>query len=366
MKTIIPGPKFKPKYQFSDFLILTVSLLAVIAMGCRSQKLNKQYSYKSFQGNIGTENSSVTMHLFKAQDSFFGYYYYNFLGLPFFVSGKLGQDNQLYLEEYDPYKKVNGSAVCEYNSQQGIISGTWHNNRIDKDLPIQLYALKKPEILDLQAEYFFQIDSINLQVSHIKIESVQIANAKKLSIKHKINQQIHRAILNPALYGNYSSIAKFLHSLNYNQRDYKLGIHIRCLVQINTPQMLGLRIIHTISDSRKAKPLNLSFLHNYSLKNGQEIQLTDIIYPDSLASLYRIALYKLKQVYSQNLASFTKENFQLNTNFAILPGGLLFFFNSQTMKSPSSMELFLPFQDINQLLNSTRLAQAIPLSSLNL
>lgn len=358
---MILGPKFQHKcrYKHGVFLIL-LALLSLLS--CTKTK-NKTSFYQSFHGNIGEENSPITLNLFKTQDSLFGYYYYDFIGLPLLVKGKLSEDS-LTMTEIGPYNKQNGYGTCQYDLQNGTIQGIWHNNRIDKDLAIELTRLNSPQVLDLQPEYFSEIDSSSSPNSFIKIESLQISTTKRHSPQAQVNKLIHQSLLNPLLYGYYSSLQNFLKSLSYTQRNYQLGIHIRCLVQINTPKILGLRIIHSIHDSRKKRVLPLSFFHNYDLATGREIQLTDIVYPENLTQLYHLAFQKLQEVYNQDWAYFPESDFQLNTNFALLPGGLLFLFNTHELKVRNSIELFLPFNDINHLVNSAKLHELLSSSKL--
>ena len=92
--------------------------------------------------------------------------------------------------------------------------------------------------------------------------------------------------------------------------------------------------------------------YSFDLTTGKQIQLSDILKPGSAMRLNQIGEPLFVKQYGEDGWNFEPGHFEFNSNYAIMPGGLIFLFGQYEIGSYAAgmPEVFLPFKSIEELI----------------
>ena len=120
-------------FQFNFYSNLTPELLGYLSS--RKNDL-PDYYYCRMKGKLG-DNLFITMEISKSDSLLSGYYYYDKLGKPISLVGKIKKDGYFILDEYNFEGKSTGqfSGILQTDAPT---TGKWKNAKGDKSFPFLL------------------------------------------------------------------------------------------------------------------------------------------------------------------------------------------------------------------------------------
>jgi hypothetical protein len=217
-------------------------------------------------------------------------------------------------------------------------------------------------------------DQPDTSCASIKIEYPEISKAPTDAAKTAINQYISETILKTSLREEPAEnmealMEQFIEEykrLQNDMPDYRTGWSSEKKMEIlyQDANVLSLRFTN-FSYTGGAHPITVVSNSSFDLHTGQRLRLPDIFIPEYEERLNAIAEAKFrteKQISpDQTLNSagfmFKDDRFSLPENFAIVKGGIAFYYNHYEI-APYAMgptELMLKFDDLKELIPDTKL-----------
>ncbi len=318
--------------------------------------------YKCFKGKIG-ENLSITMHLHKTDTTLSGYYYYDKVGLPLELEGNVKENGSFRLEERDKYYEKTGLFKGKFVSNDKL-DGKWIHPKTKKELDFSA-TVHTDGVAQFTSEIYDKEDCSNRE-KYLKnprdvyearytdtiCSTMHIELLKLKTEDAKIDDKINKRLLKSALYhGEKSDIQSYLNSLKDLVEEYDF-LETESFVGVTTNDN-NILCAHVSSweYSGGAHPNGRLEYINFDLKTGAELKLNDVLKPNFLKDFSAFAEQKLYKEYEEEAGwFFEKGEFPITDNFAITPGGLLFYFNSYEIApyAAGRQELFFSYKELEK------------------
>lgn len=326
-------------------------------------ELPKSFS-KSLKGSINS--SFLTMNLVKEDTVLSGTYYYDKIGMPLTITGSITADGNFKLTERDRNYVETGTFSGAFKNDS-VLEGNWTNSKTKKVLPFTLHVNTKGFVtLAFEKKYNENCDEAEKNRKHMKADmemwdtactkidvEVMTVAAPVSPASEKINQSIVKNICAFSMGdGTYKSIDELMNSVNEKDAGgYDLSIGAS--VVTNDNNILCVCIGQYFYGYGAAHPNHGSQYFNYDIRTGEQISLDDILLPGYKSKLNKIGEKKFVEANGAEGWDFEPGHFELNNDFAITPGGLLFSYDpyeigAYVMGDP---QVFIPFSDISDLVN---------------
>lgn len=318
--------------------------------------------YKCFKGKIG-KNLAVTIHLHKSDTSLSGYYYYDNVGLPLELKGSVKENGRFKLEERDKFYEKTGEFRGKFVSNDKI-EGKWIHPKTKKELDFSV-TVHTEGVAQFTSEIFDKEDCSNRE-KYLKnprddddtrytdtiCSSIHLELLKLKTNRPEIDTKINKRLLKGALYvGEESEIQGYLNSLKDMVAEFGF-METETFVGVTTNDSDILCVyISSWEYSGGAHPNGSLEYLNFDLKTGAELKLKDVLKANFLKDFSGYAEQKLYKEYEEEDDwFFEKGEFPLTENFAITPGGLLFYFNSYEIASYAAgrQELFFTYKELEK------------------
>ena len=329
--------------------------------------------YKKMKGTIG-DNIAITMDLIKDDTAFAGNYYYDKVGLPLSVDGKLTGEKAVELREMNEKYEETGSFSGKFTAAD-VFEGTWTNPKKTKSLPFKLTETKEG-VAGITFEDHRQENCRNrdnnlkknkpeeelwltdTMCSYIDLRLIKVATGDAA-----VSQSINEAIVDEVAVGekDYENIKAYMNSINDVAEDEYLSLEQYCGVVTNDRNVLCISV-GAFEFAGGAHPNSWVGYLNFDIRTGKVLKLADLLVPGGKAKLDRIGerlfLKDNSEADGEELMwDFEPGNFKLNENFAISTGGLLFTFNPYEI-GPYVMgapQVFIPYKEMKDLINKNGL-----------
>ena len=320
--------------------------------------------YKKLKGAI-RDNIAVTMDLQRNDSILSGKYYYDKIGLPLSLYGKINASNELTLTEANANGEEVGKFVGKFTSTQ-TMEGTWTNLKTKKELSFKLTETNK-DVAAISFEHFHKENCDKRNKSLKKFESewtswrdtlcstIEVNLIKVTAANPAASNLINQSIVEK-ICGKGQSINDYFNSLNQTgQEELEFSaVGLNCFISTNDNNILSISI-ELITDAGGAHTMNSILRCNYDLITGEEIKLDKLLKANGAEKLNRIGEKIFIAQYGKDFAwDFEKGQFELNDNFSITPGGLLFTFNTYEIGpyGAGAPEVFIPYSAIADLIKS--------------
>lgn len=359
----------------NHYRIIAITLILGLFAACSSQpdqtsesETNSEVSsstlpktfYKKFTGTIG--DIPVTMDLFRNDTSLTGTYYYNKIGMPLYLDGKIKDDGSFNLSEHNARWDETGLFSGKISAES--IEGNWNTPDKKKSLPLQLtvatdHAAGLEEIRK-HSENCAVADKNKKEgggegnywdtlctTMDLSMIQVKLADA---SLEDKINALLEKTMC--AMAGKYPNLDALMKCVNEAEADYGFERDMFCALMTNDQDMLCIRMSMYEYSFGAAHPNGYSAFINIDLKTGKEININNILKPGSEQKLNKIGE---KKFYADNGSEgwdFEPGIFELSKDVAVMPGGLLYQFDAYEIGpyAAGSPEVFIPYSEIKELL----------------
>lgn len=318
--------------------------------------------YKKFTGNVG--DIPIVMDLNRDSTSLTGSYYYAKIGIPMMLEGTIQTDGSFELKEFND-KMVNTAKMFGVISAVGTLNGTWqHANKgntlalqlLEKTIGIAQVSFKGLENKNCKFEGRGNSEMFDGEYGCTTF-SVRMAdvNTPSPDATRKINSAIFQSACESSnSEGLFTSMEQLMNRVNISSPDEGFNAEIFFSMVSNDNYILSLSQFVSWYNFGAAHPDYYTKLHNFDIRTGERIQLSDLLKPDYEYELNRLAEPKfIEENGMEGDWEFEPGYFQISKNFAVMPGGLLFHFNPYEIGPYSSgaPELFLSFQELNSLIN---------------
>jgi hypothetical protein len=314
--------------------------------------------FKKLKGTIGG-TASITMDLETKEMDYgvSGSYYYNGIGTPILLDGKVLPSGEITLTEKDEKGKDSGKFSGRFISAESI-EGTWTNIKTGKQLPFKLTETKdgfadikyedfrnddcstRDEMLKKPKEITNEYDTTCTTLT-IHLLTISIPN-------RKISNLINDTIVSYITGDKHTSIKAFLNAGGSNDSGF-IEQEYDCYMVTNDSNVFSVEL----RDSQFTGGSHGNGTYNYvnfDLITGKKITLNDILKPNYTDKLNQVAA---KIFFTGNNEGWNvdEDSFELNGNFAITTGGLLFGFQEYEIGSyvQGSPQVLIPYSKIKNL-----------------
>ncbi len=321
--------------------------------------------YKKLKGTIG--DIAITMDLVRRDSTLSGKYYYDKVGLPISLNGTISTANAIVLSEYVGQGEETGSFKGSFVSATEM-EGNWTNSANHKVLPFKL-----KETTELAAsidfEHFHQENCATREknLKHPKPEDEQwmtdtlcsyidVTTLKAKTGKPAVDAAIAEALLAEISgHGNktYPTMAAYLNSINDLEEDEFISRDQYCAIICNEAGLLCVDA-GGYEFGGGAHGIGWVSYLNFDLQTGRVLQLKDLLVPNYADRLDEVAARIFFSIPENEEMLFeeNRDNFKVNDNFAVTPGGLIFTFNPYEIAAYAAgmPEVVIPYKDIEALI----------------
>lgn len=324
------------------------------------------FFYKKLNGTIN-ESINITMDLVKNDSILSGSYYYNKIGKPLKLYGRLSKtSNEIELIEYNDKGDKTGTFHGSFDSNNNFM-GNWTNAANNK---IMVFALSPSTANNAASATFKHYRNENCKTrdsllkimkaedipyyqgscSYIDINLLTIQTENK-QVSKIINAAILKDICHDIGETQYNTISEYLASINNLSEDDIYQMDVTCNIATNDKNILSMDVSNS-SYTGGAHPNSWSKIYNFDLRTGNIIKLDDLIMSGGEEKLSTIAESIFVKEYGNEGWDFKAGDFPLAVNFSISLGGIHFFYNSYEIGSYAmgAPDIFIPYKDIKQLI----------------
>ncbi|HEX7414904.1 MAG TPA: RsiV family protein [Bacteroidia bacterium] len=334
-------------------IILQVCLLAVIHFTGFSNTLNLNNTtlklpdnfYMKLKGKIG-EKLSITMDIIKRRDTtdksqrINGSYYYDNIGMPLEIAGKINDAGKFELIETNNKGDVTGTFKGEFTSENEI-KGVWIHPKTKKETPFALTKTTEniaqfdfKDYYHENCEYrkrnlkSIKKDTLNWTDTLCSDMSISLTNIKNLKANacKRINAILLNSLLQTGSEGTFKTINALLHSVDDLQDLSIMNAQYGMNIVSNEANALCISISYW-ANTGGAHPNGCLFYLNFNPQTGDTIMLKNILLPeakDNLIAIAKIKFIKANGDLKENGWFYDDAEFKLTDNVAITKGGLLF------------------------------------------
>lgn len=335
--------------------------------------------YEHYTGLI-SEELKLTADLIKSQNDFTGFYYYEFkedaawiTSKPIALDGRVDGQGEFVLNEFGDYS----SFFQGHLDNSKLITGEWINKNLGEpvqftlkatyaqgSIPLNLSVYQSSKLFDDQIGNPNAAFSISLLFPHAQLDEA-IYHQLLAKIYHYIgyrgasqNQKEILAQLEEAYFKQFqSSLANI--KLDSFPESFNWSKNIRMDVINNESGLLCLQFETYAKTGDRDGTLVRKYLV-FSLKENKVLKIGDVFKEESISQLESLLEDKLRQNYRiedeapLSTVGFFQDSIPITKNFYLHPGGIGFYYNVFEIapQSTGSSDVFIPFSEIQSLLNS--------------
>lgn len=355
------------------FVVLALILLSACTnSGKSTANLNKAedpeatfewnaFSHKLLTGKIG--DYAVQMELMNEDSLLRGTYFYEKTGIAITLAGKISKSGEIELNETNNQGEITAIFSGKYNAATSL-SGLWGKINEKTKIPFTLTVtsntndvFSKTDRSNKNCSFTNNVPAdeemmpwdtmcTSLSISLIKLNSNTATSA------NKINQSIEK---NTCTFSvgekRVTSIDAFLKSVDESSEyGFEQEVWSNLVSLSKTTCCIEINSFYYAFGS--AHPYAFGNFYNYDLATGKSIKLEDLLVPNFDRELNQIAEKIFVQTNGNDGWFYEKGKFQLNSDFAIYPSGLLFQFDAYEIGpyAAGSPSVFIPFQKISHLI----------------
>jgi hypothetical protein len=357
---------------------LVIYLVVFILTACNSnskqspiygQSLQENISlpktfYRKFIGTFG--NNEIVLDLTKNDSILTGQYYLKNGSIPKSLNGHIGTDLKFKLSETNNnFEEVGNFSGSFINSS--VISGTWTDKIGKQKIPFNL-SEKTDNIVQILFEKRQSKNCKNAEKNKkqpsddpmpwdtlcttIDLDYITV-KLPSLEASKKVNDTIMKILCNSSIYGNqYSTLEALMNSVDSVENGVGFEMSIGAYLITNDNNIICISIGESFFDFGAAHPQNINNLYNFDIRTGNLITLDDILIENYAETLNKIGEIIFIETNGSEGWQFEKGSFELNRDFAITPGGLLFSYDQYEIGvyAAGAPEVFIPYKDINNLI----------------
>lgn len=336
------------------------------------------FFYKKFTGSIG--DISIVMDLTKKDSVLTGQYYYTKVGVPLTLNGYVSSDGKFSLSEMNDKYEETGKFEGSFLSDK-LVSGTWTNSKSKKALTFKL-SEKTDNVVSVSFDKRHSENCKNAEKNkkHPTADAslwdklcttldldLIIITAPSKEISQKVNETIKNLVCGLGFdEKKYSSIDDLMTSVNSVEDDAGYELSIGSSLVTNDNDILCIRIRHSFYCCDAPHEFSSSNYYNFDIRTGKQILLDDLLIQNYETTLNKIAEEKFVETNGSDDWDFSddwyfeKGNFELNRDFAITPGGLLFSYDPYEIGpyAMGAVEVFISYKDIDNLIKPNGLLEA--------
>ncbi len=356
----------------NKLLILLLLLLSFISFS------QTNIFYEHYTGLI-TEDLRITADLVNLEDSFSGYYYYEFKegnawisSKPIALDGRVNKQKEFVLNEFGE----NHSFFQGILENAKLIKGDWHNQMLDNAVAFTMKATYQPGTLPLavvesKSQEFFENDK-NLPYAKFNVSALFPPAGIDKAVYHQLLKRIYYLIgfrgeldmqsdiISSIEKSYFEKFQNALQSITFegDSESYNWQKTIRMDVINNESSLLCLQV-ETYAKTGKRPGASVKKFLVFSLEDNKVIKLKDIVNEEKRESLNILLQQKIRKHYhidaekTLSQAGFFNDSIQPSNNFYIHPGGLGFYYNVYEIApfSNGSTDLFIPWRELKGIMN---------------
>lgn len=325
--------------------------------------------YKKFKGTING-NLPITMDMTKTDSTISGTYYYDKIKVPIMFYGEFVGAGEVTLIERNEMFDETGKFEGKFTSVD-TFQGTWTNPKTKKTLPFVLVETKDG-VAGVSFEHFrkencdFKNENLKKPADEIGwtdtlCSYIDMTTIKVTADNPAASDAINKSILDAMCFSgemHYASVQEFLNSVDVNGVDYYSTQYIGVRILANDNNILSISLDFS-EFAGGAHPNSGSSYYSFDLLTGNKIEIADILMAGYEMTLNEIGEPIFTELYGNEGWTFEPGHFEFNTNFAILPGGLVFLFGQYEIGpyAAGMQEVFLPFNKIDDVIKPTAISK---------
>ncbi|MHB8402550.1 MAG: RsiV family protein [Bacteroidia bacterium] len=325
--------------------------------------------YMKLKGNIG-DKLSITMDIIKRRDttdktqSIIGSYYYDNIGMPLEIAGKINDAGKFELTEKDNKGDITGTFKGEFTSQSEI-KGVWIHPKTKREIPFSLIETTESIAQFDFKEYYHENcddrkknlkstrkDTLNWTDTLCSDMSVSLIHVKNLNVDacKKVNSILLNCLLQTGSEGTFKTINELLYSVDDLQDLSIMNANYGMGIVSNETNALCISISYW-ANTGGAHPNGCLFYLNFNPQTGDTIVLKNILLPEAKDNLIAIAKAKFVKAngdLKENGWFYDDAAFKLTDNVAITKGGLLFQYQAYEAGAYAlgMPQFFIPFTEL--------------------
>lgn len=314
-----------------------------VCLSCKSDKNKGQTGYFAFKGQMG-DNSPLTFHLLLSHQGVMGYYFYDVVGIPFYLRGRLDKDS-LFLEEYDAFQQVRATFRGIWDRAAYLIEGDWRDEKIKKSFQLSLEANEGAVPLTYEyAEYTPVFSEDSSDKAHIALHISKINNSRvSVSSASWINLKIAKEILRLPYFNVAFKDKNALFASRLLEEWDIYSIDIAALPVRNTASLLSVALTHRLCMTNSSKPLQMTYFHNYNLNTGRIWKIRDF-FKDEASFNYLVQELRamFQRTYQMPFPDLQEDWYD---NFIITHSGFYFLIQEENLvkRKVLTYSIFVPF-----------------------
>lgn len=324
------------------YLIRTVVCCALfVCLGCKSDKNKEPTGYFAFKGQMG-DNSPLTFQLLLSHQGVVGYYFYDVVGIPFYLRGYLEKDT-LFLEEYDGFQQIRATFKGIWDRHAYTIEGDWWDKKIKKSFQLSLQANEGAIPLTYEyAEYLRIFSEDTSDKAKITLHMAKVKNSRAATswINLKMGREMLRLPYFDVAFRDKNAL--FESSLLEEWDIYSLDI--ATLPVRHTSSLLSVAVTHRLCMTDSSKPLQMTYFYNYNLNTGHIWKIRDIFKDQaSFDYLVQEVRHMFQRTYQMPFPELEEDWYD---NFIITHSGFYFLIQREDIvkRKVLTYSIFVPFQ----------------------
>ncbi len=328
--------------------------------------------YRKFIGTFGSKE--IVLDLIKNDSILTGEFYDKSGSVPKYLKGIISAEFKFNLSEtdnnYEEVGRFSGSFISN-----SAISGTWTDkagkqtisfNLSEKtDSVVQItmekrqsknckYAEKNKKKFTEDAMLWDTLcTTIDIDLLTVKLPSSEASK--------KVNDTIMKILCNAGIYGDqHATIEELMNSVNSIEDGTGFELSIGVYLVTNDNNILSINIGESFYGFGAAHAQSVSNSYNFDIRTGDIITLDDILIQNYAETLNKIGESIFIATNGSEGWQFEQGSFELNRDFSITPGGLLFSYDQYEIGPYAAgfPEVFIPYKDINNLIKPNGLLKA--------
>ncbi len=303
--------------------------------------ITKFESLTRYEGLINNSDL-ISMELIKNGKELKGTYFYNKIGKIINIKGNFLENDSIILNENDS----NNLIINQFRGK--LISDDVFNGELVsfKNQTNQRFQFNK------QKEGFANISFEKFHSVGKKNSSINLILLKIKTNNSYVDGQINNTIVNEITSNRYvSNISDYLasiKSLEFGEKE-----ELTCDLYFNNFNICSIVIDLFLYDEGAARGHSSHSTFNFNLKNGEIINLEDILYPNYESQLNVVGKNMLLEQYENegiDCTAFDCDAFELPKTYLITSEGLLFKFGEYSMIGPFRIDVLIPYNKIKGLI----------------
>jgi len=355
-------------------LLIIIVLLPIINLA-----QNNQAFYEHYTGLI-SEDLKITADLVKMENSFSGFYYYQFKeegawksSKPIALDGQVGADYHFVLNEFgESHSFFQG--VLETSK---LIKGEWINDMLKDPVNFTFKATYSKGSIPMKALEFYETKNYNGEIDKPRakyhLSALFPSSTLDQAVYHQLIKRIYHLMGYRGEISKQTDIITSLKELYFRQfqlsldnikldsfpKHFNWEKSIRMDVINNEGGLLCIQV-ETYAKTGAQEGSKIKKYLVFNISENKVIKLKDLLYPDKEEALNKLLQEKLRTHYHINSetplseAGFFQDNISASNNFYIHPGGIGFYYNIYEIApfSNGPTDLFIPWEDLQDIIEA--------------